>query len=281
VFLVVASSADEASVNIRDRLLEVGGWAEAGAFDGSPAWRRGDRLLVTIREHHLYVDDLDRRVRDALAVSPDAVAYVSKHRAASGQDSLTVHPIGNWHVADFGGRPGEVVPAAAGLMTDALRRVAAGAKGLGYAVTFESTHHGPYLEAPTFYVEVGTRADAYADRRAAAVLANAVVAAADPGDPVAIGVGGGHYMPRVTDVALARRVSFGHLVPSHALEPPNEAVIERAIARTAGAKFVYFHRKAIPKPRLRALEVFFRDRGLEPVREADLEAISGARPESL
>jgi hypothetical protein len=58
-------------------------------------------------------------------------------------------------------------------------------------------------------------------------------------------------------------------------------MIERAIERTPAARFVYFHRKAIPKPQLRALEAFVRDRGLEPVREADLAPLLGARPESL
>ena len=273
MLLVVASSADEASVNIRDRLLEIPGWTEKGAFDGSPVWRRADRVLVTIREPHLYVDDIDRKVRDALAVTPDAVVYVSKHRAASGRDSLTVHPIGNWNAAEFGGRPGEVVPPAPGLMTDALRRIAA--KSPDYAVTLEATHHGPYLETPTFYVEVGTSAEAYADAHAARILADAILAASDPGDPVAFGVGGGHYMPRITDVALARRVSFGHLVPSHALEPPNLAAIDRAIQATSAAKLVYFHRKAMPKPVLRELEAFFRDRGLDVVRESDLAALPG------
>jgi len=281
VLLVVASAADEASMNIRDRLREIGGWSEAGTFDGSPVWRREDRLLVTIREHHLFVDDVDRRVRDALAVAPDAVVYVSKHRAASGQDSLTVHPIGNWRDADFGGRPGVVVPAAPGLMTDALRRVAAEGKALGYAVTYEATHHGPYLETPTFYIEVGTSPEAWGDARAAAVLAHAVVAATDPGDPVAIGVGGGHYVPRITDVALARRVSFGHIAPSHALEPPNYEALARAIERTRGAKYVYLHRKAITKPLARELESFFADRGLESVHEADLPPLPGAGTERI
>lgn len=281
MLLVVASAADEASVSIRDRLLEIGGWTEAGTFDGSPVWRRGDRWLVTLREHHLYVDDVDRKFADALAVTPDAVVVVSKHRSASGQDSLTAHAVGNWGAADFGGRPGALVPAAPGIMTDALRRIAAGAKGLPYAVTYESTHHGPWLETPTFYVEVGTSAAAYADPRAAKVLAAAVLAAQDAGDPVAIGVGGGHYMPRVTDVALARRVSFGHLVPSHALDPPDNAALERAIARTPAAKLVYFHRKAIPKARLRELEAFFRDRGLASVHAADLPPLPGAAPERL
>jgi len=275
VLLVVASAADEASVNIRDRLLELGGWSESGAFDGSPVWRRGDRLLVTIREHHLHVDHVDVRIRNELGVTPDAVAYVSKHRASSGQDAFTVHPIGNWRGADFGGRAGEVVPAAPGLMTDALLRVAAEGRDFGIPVTYEATHHGPYLETPTFYLEVGSGSERWTDTRAAAILARAVLATEGSRDPVAIGVGGGHYVPRMTDVALARCVAFGHLIPSYALEPPNWGAMEQAIARTPGARFVYLHRKALPKPLLRTVEAFFRDRGLEPVREADLEPRAG------
>lgn len=257
-------------MNIRDRLLEFGGWSESGAFDGSPVWRRDDRLLVTIREHHLYVDRVDMRVREELGATPDAVVYVSKHRASSGRDAFTVHPIGNWRDADFGGRAGEVVPSAPGLMTDALLRLAAEAPGYGLPATFEATHHGPYLETPTFYIEVGSGPERWTDPGAAAILARAVLAAKGSADPVAIGVGGGHYVPRATDVALARRVSFGHLVPSHAVEPLNWDSMERAIERTPGARFVYFHRKALPKPLLRELEAFFRDRGVESVREADL-----------
>ena len=77
-------------------------------------------------------------------------------------------------------------------------------------------------------------------------------------------------MPRMTDVALSRRVAVGHLIPSHALEPPNWNALEGAIAGTLGATLVYFHRKALAKPLVRTLEAFFKDRGLEAVREADL-----------
>lgn len=277
MLLVVAALPDEASVNIRDRLLESSGWTESGSFDNAPVWRRGDRILVTIREHHLFVDDIDLRVRDEVGLVPDAVVYISKHRASSGRDAFTVHPIGNWHDAMFGGRLGEVVPTAPGLMTDVLLRVAGEAPSFGLPATFEATHHGPFLKAPTFYVEIGSGPERWTDPRAAGVLARAVLAAEPTGDPVAIGVGGGHYVPRVTDVALARRVAFGHIIPSHALEPPNWDAMELAIDRTPAAKFAYLHRKAIPKPMLRTLTEFFEDHGLEIVRESDFEL----RPQSL
>jgi len=82
-------------------------------------------------------------------------------------------------------------------------------------------------------------------------------------------------------MALARRVSFGHIAPSHALEPPNYEALARAIERTRGAKYVYLHRKAITKPLARELESFFADRGLESVHEADLPPLPGAGTERI
>src|SRR2546428_10273485 len=41
-------------------------------------------------------------------------------------------------------------------MTEVLRAVRREAEGLSYAVTFEATHHGPVLDAPSFFIEVGS-----------------------------------------------------------------------------------------------------------------------------
>src|SRR3972149_5960857 len=142
-FAAAPPAADGASVNIRDGLLELGGWSESSAFDGSPVWRRADRLLVTIREHHLHVDHVDVRVRDELGVTP---------------------------------APGGL---------------AAEAPGFRPPATFEATHPGPYLETPTFYIEVGSGTERWTDPRAGAILARTVMAAEGSRDPVAIGVSGG------------------------------------------------------------------------------------------
>lgn len=271
--LVVSSDADAASVNIRDRLLERAHWDALDIAAPVRAWRRRDALLLAIPGIHLDADGIDEVARETTSDSPDLVVIVSRHQAKSGRNSLTVHPIGNWGRADFGGRDGEVVPSSPGAMTDGLRRVASAAGGLGYEATFEATHHGPYLETPTFYIEVGTGPETWGDPGAASVLADAVLNARDPGYPVALGFGGGHYVPRITDVALRRKVSFGHLAPSYALDSLNPDVVAQAIERTPGASLAYFHRKAIPSNRLRELEATCRDQGLEVVREADLEPL--------
>ena len=36
--LIIASEADKASINLRDRLLEMAEWEEDGEFDGKKIW---------------------------------------------------------------------------------------------------------------------------------------------------------------------------------------------------------------------------------------------------
>ncbi len=274
--LVVRSISDAASVNITDRLLELGGWREEGELEGLIARRKGDAVMVTIPSHHLYCDGIDAEVERDLGIRPSLVIFASRHTSASNLRTLTVHPIGNFGAADMGGRPGALVPAAPREMTLAYRLVRARAKeaGLGYQVSLEATHHGPYLSTPAFYIEIGSDEAAWRERGPASVLAGALdelLSTKAPEDPVALGVGGGHYVPRISDVAWERRVCFGHMMPSYVLDWGfRPELLELMIGATPGATMVYFHKKAIKTPLLRQMEAWFRERGIEPVASRDL-----------
>ena len=270
MWLLVVSVADEASLVQRDALLRLADWKEAGDFQGAPVLRHGDLTLVTIPDVHLHHDHVDREAEAALGSRPEVVVFLSKHRSESRTPSLTVHPIGNLGVAEYGGRPGTVVPAASHAMTQALRAIRREAAGLEYTVSFEATHHGPFLEAPTFFIEAGSTEREWRDVRAAEALMRALLSVRPRPAPVAIGVGGGHYVPRISDVALAREVAFGHMVSGHALSALTDAMVDHLIARSPGASLAYFHRKAIEKPVLRDLETRLASHGLRSVHEGDL-----------
>ena len=184
--------------------------------------------------------------------------------------SLTVHPIGNPRGAEFGGQPETLVPSAPRWMTAALRGLRREAKGLPYNVTFEATHHGPYLTAPTFYIEQGSTEKEWADLAASRAIARVLLALEPLDAPIAIGLGGGHYVPRHTDLALLRRIAFGHLIAAYALEGGSAHVIDQAVERTNGATLGYIHRKSLSKPEVRTYEEQLEAHGLRVVREADL-----------
>ncbi len=273
--VLVASIPDIASVHQKAALQSLAAWREAGTFEGTPVLAQGDWTLVTIEDLHLERDRLDRDLETAFGSRLELVVYLSKHRSESRTPSLTVHPIGNPKGAEFGGKPGTFVPSSPRWMTGALRRLRIEARSLPYEVTFEATHHGPYLETPTFFIEQGSTEEEWGDLEASKAIARTLLGLTPVEAPMALGFGGGHYVPRHTDLAVTREIAFGHMLPSHALGDLPPEIIEAAIACTPGASLAYLHRKSLGKPEARDLEAFVTARGLRVVREADLAPISG------
>jgi D-aminoacyl-tRNA deacylase len=273
--LVVRSSEDAASVNIVEHLLRLGAWEPAGDFEGAPVLRRGDSWVVTIPVHHLFYDDIDDKVEHALGERPSLVIFASRHKSASNLRTLTVHPIGNYGRAEMGGRDRTLVPSAPREMTFAFKEMVKRGGALEYQISLEATHHGPHLRTQTFYIEIGSDEMAWKAPEPARAIAAAlfeVLANPAPESPIAVGVGGGHYVPRITDVARTKNIAFGHMLPSYALEQGwSPETLELMLGATPGAKLVYFHKKAIKTPVLREMEAWFRQRGVEPVSSKALD----------
>lgn len=220
-FLVLVSRQDSASLTIRDALLEMHEWREEGSFEGLPVRRHGEFLMAEVEAMHLDADLVDQRLK-AAGHAFGTVLVASRHRAESGRPALTVHPIGNPVAADFGGRPRTLVPTDPVVMGRVLRRLHAEAHGLKHQVTLEATHHGPYLETPTMFVEIGTDEKAWKDRELGRRVARAILAAGTPsvGDeaPSLVMLGGSHYAPKATDLVKAGRANFGHILPSYSFD---------------------------------------------------------------
>ncbi len=310
--IIIISTADRASVNIGNCLLDRTDWNEAGRFEDEPVRTdpSGCWSVITTAARHLDADHIDRTVADELGVRPQLLVFLSKHKSKSGIRSLTVHPIGNYQSADLGGKPSTVVRAAPHFMTAALRSLRKRADDLDFTISYEVTHHGPYLDTPTFFIEIGSDENAWSEVSAgealAAVMTHLIALTTDPSnaeelhqlltEPVAIGVGGGHYAPRFTDLARKRRVAVGHMVPNYQLKRGFEAsldAIELALGATAPETpalsepmrdavdaleftkmtqpLVYFHRKGLKKKLYRELKPELRSRGYRVIRQRDTD----------
>lgn len=277
--IILTSAEDIASMNIREHLLSARDWAEKGIFEGNPVFGHGSFTMIKINEIHLYFDNMDQKVKRQLGFEPDLIVVASRHKSAAGVRTLTVHPLGNWGTADFGGRPGTLVPTAPRQMTHALNLLKKKAGHLDFQITFEATHHGPYLETPLFFIEIGSDESAWPEKEPAKAISEVIlsldtaksgpISTAD--DMICIGIGGGHYMPRISEVAETHKMSFGHMVPAYALEYIDEAMIRQAMERTPGVEHVYFHRKGMSKPRHRELRELCEGIGLMPVSSKDVE----------
>jgi D-aminoacyl-tRNA deacylase len=272
--LLLSSLEDIASINIRDRLLEAATWEGVGCYEGNPAYVRGDDVLVTIDGTHLFADDVDIRVSEEMGLSIGRVLFLSRHKAASGIPTLTVHPIGNYAQADYGGRTAELVPSDPTLMTALLLQLSEKAKGLPFQVSFETTHHGPWLSVPTTYIEIGSSEATWGHVGAAQAIASAILEAEPLNDPIAIGVGGGHYAPRFSEVSLSKRICFGHMLPNHFIEKEDDALALDRMGKAAKASrsdIVYVHRKSMSRSRATQIKGLALSLGLRVMDSQDLE----------
>lgn len=273
--LLLCSKSDIASVNIRDALLAMGGWKDLGAHDGEPCYSRGEDLLATIQEVHLFADNVDVQVSKAFGSKIDSVVFLSRHKAASAIPTLTIHPIGNFAKADFGGRPGTLVKALPDMMTSALRDLTKNAAGLGFQVSFEVTHHGPYLEAPTMYIEIGSSEDNWGNKEAAKAIATTLLSSNLVVAPKVVGIGGGHYAPRFSEVVASKRVSFGHMIANHFADHADDgalgAAVRMALDYSDGAEMVYIHKKSMTRARATHLRHLVQSLGAKAIDSSDLE----------
>ena len=275
MYLVITSTEDTASMNIRERLLHLASWEEMGDFKGMPILRNKGLYLVTNDKFHIFAEGLDREIREKCDLEFKGMIFASRHRAESGLGSLTVHPIGNFSEAKFGGMDRTLVPCMPHEMTYAYRRLLENGKGIGYEITFEATHHGPHVETPTMFIEIGSDESGWCDERAGMAVAKTIlnIPSHKESTEVLVGVGGGHYCPRHTDIMRNFNVAFGHIIPGWALNDAKVKSIMSAISKTPEVKRVYFHRKAMRGALRRRLTELFTKNGYEIIRTRDLEGL--------
>lgn len=277
--LIVCSDVDLPSVNMRAALMRMHDWEDMGSSGGASYMSCGDDVMMSIPDMHVRHEDLDREA-EAFGVKVDSVVVMSRHSAKSGRPSLTAHPIGNYHEADFGGRPETLVKASPAEMTDAIRRIHAYNRQEGVQTCFEVTHHGPYLEKPTFYIEIGSDETHWGDLPSAEVLAQ-VISDIEPHDEylTLVGIGGGHYAPRFTEAVMSSKVNFGHMLPNYQLEGRDDEDIARMVRDACvatGTDSVYIHRKSMRGPEEHRIADIVRSEGFETVSSKQFEPISGS-----
>ncbi|MFP3871513.1 MAG: D-aminoacyl-tRNA deacylase [Candidatus Natronoplasma sp.] len=282
--LIVSSKQDKASQNILSQLLKKD-WTEIEEFRDNPVYKKkteeGTDHIVIVNKHHIYCDDLDKDVAELLDVEFDEVVFISKHSSEAGVHSLTVHPIGNYGGAKYGGKEGKLVPCSPHNMTSALLGLKKKAKEEGiyddYQVSLEATHHGPYLETPAYYIEIGSDESSWKDESAGEAIARTVMSGSVRGEAgkgvgaVCICIGGGHYAPRFTRLAFERKAAIGHIVPGWGMKYLTSRSFEEMVKKTPDIEYVYFDRSSTSGKERKRVKRWAEDHGVEVVRSDDMK----------
>ncbi len=229
--LIIASTEDEASMSMFSYLLDNYDFRED---QGRFLYR--DFEMIKINTNHIYYDtDFDSKY--------GYIIFLSKHSSAAGIKSMTAHPTGNFGDSKLGGKPKTLNLSDPYHMSGVLRKMAETYAGREFEVTFEATHHGPIVNLPNFFVEIGTTREEWTDNEALSTVTDAVINPDDRDYPAFLAIGGGHYAPKITEYFKKNEVNIGHIISKHDHDALEKYQIIDAIKKTPGFKGIIMDKK--------------------------------------
>jgi D-aminoacyl-tRNA deacylase len=238
MILLVASNKDVASSNIKEQILSHYSFQKlAKTFQENPFYSsniNGKEVnLVTLNEESIKAQYLSEKFPDA-----ELIVFISRHSSQSGKPTLSVHTPGNFGNAELGGLPRILSVSPASAMQIALKALIhyKDALNLDYEVSFECTHHGPSLNVPAMFVELGSSIAQWKDLRAAESVAHSAMTAianfTAPTTSAVLGIGGTHYNQKFTLMALVGEATFGHMIPKYAVSYVDAEMVSQCVEKT-------------------------------------------------
>ena len=238
MILIVASNKDIASENIAKQILTRYPFEKtAETFQENPVYEAllidKKVKIVTLKDESVYAQNLPSFFTDL-----ELIIFISRHSSLSGTPTLSVHTPGNLGAAELGGLPRKVSISPAHAMRDVLRAMVRSKeeRQLSYAISYECTHHGPSLDVPTMFAELGSSPRQWNDSNAAEVIAHSVIdAISNFGKSLAkvvIGIGGSHYNNKFTRMALEGETAFSHMIPKYAFPDVDPRILKQCVERT-------------------------------------------------
>jgi D-tyrosyl-tRNA(Tyr) deacylase len=218
-YLIIASREDRAGMSIVEELKQFGNYD----------------IYIT-EKSMLHNENLDME-----KIKPyDFVIFASKHQSEKKEKTLSVHSPGNWGEAKAGGGVGKVCRSSALFNKELFEMLNHVARehffDSKYKVSLECTHHGPLINKPCVFIEIGSTETEWRDRKAAFIIAKAIHNTIknfyeNPYREPAIGIGGPHYCPGFNKIQLGSNVAISHVIPEYAL-PLTEEMVREAIEKT-------------------------------------------------
>lgn len=203
--VILASNKDKASLNIGRFLDDV----------------------YYFNEEPINLDNIDDEI------NADFFIFISKHQSKDGIPSLTVHTPGNFGKAETGGFDSELCIAPACYLKEAFLEL--NKIDLPFEKTLECTHHGPFLNKPCIFIEIGSTLKEWENEDAGKAIANVVkkLLMIKPSEhKIGFGIGGTHYCSVFNKIILKTDIAVGHICPKYHLKNLNKEMILKAISRT-------------------------------------------------
>ncbi len=220
-YLIVASKKDRAGINITTQLSQ---------------FPQENFNFYLVEDEIIYTENIDMEKISRY----DFIIFASKHESEKKEKTLSVHAPGNFRNAELGGESGKLCRTSAQfqkqLFENLDKNVVASGLGQRYKVTLECTHHGPLINKPCIFIEIGSTQTEWEDRRAGFILAKTILETIqnfkpNPYNEIAIGIGGPHYCPNFNKLQLKSNVAISHVIPRYVF-PLTEEMVREAMDKT-------------------------------------------------
>lgn len=272
-FAIISSEKDLASINIRNNLINNFNFQKSHEkFDNNNIYHLktgyNNAGLYLISDELIYADDLDKKI------NADFFVFASRHVSKENTPAFTAHSIGNWGRAEFGGKANTLCPSSAILLKKAFLGLVESAKGKrGYETALEATHHGPFIEKPALFMEIGSTEREWADEDNGRIISNAIIKSikdceyAERNDKTAIGLGGTHYCNNFAKIIQRKNIAFSYICPKHSLEKLDGHMLNEAVSKTKEkADFFVLDWKGLGQEKQRIVKLL-QDAGIEYQRD--------------
>ncbi len=184
--------------------------------------------IVKTEIESIYNENLDKKIK------ADYFIFATKHQSKAGVKSLCVHPIGNFSKAELGGKDKELVKTMPSYMKDAILELTKINSLTDFEIAFEATHHGPHLEKPCMFIEIGGSEDEWKDKIAGKIIAETIlkIVKSEKRYRSCIVLGGSHYNSVAKKIILNTEYSVGHVCPKHNLKNLDSEMLKQMIEKS-------------------------------------------------
>ncbi len=229
-YLIVASKEDKAGINITTKLSQFRENPVFSSMKQSPSF---DFYLVD--GEIIYTENLDLEKINQY----DFIIFASKHKSEKKEKTLAIHAPGNWRQNELGGEKSKICKTSALFQKQIFEKLKNNVRVhdlKDYKVTLECTHHGPLVNKPCIFIEIGSTEIEWEDKRAGFVMAKTIRDIIkdfkdNSYNEIAVGIGGTHYCPNFNKIQLNSNIAISHIIPQYVL-PLTEEMIKDALDKT-------------------------------------------------
>tara|TARA_Y100000310_G_scaffold345838_1_gene470950 strand:+ start:2989 stop:3789 length:801 start_codon:yes stop_codon:yes gene_type:complete len=235
MFAIIVSSKDPAGLNIKENLISLGFEKTNKSFQSEPIYTKDNISLYTTKQKIIETEHIDKEI------NASTIIFASKHQSESGTPTLCCHFPGNFGKAAFGGKEKQVCPSTPLLLKKAYLKMKSLAHNEAFEVTLEVTHHGPLIDTPCMFIEIGSTENEWKDKEAGNIIANTIIHIIESkleNQKIALGLGGNHYCSQFNKILEKTDIALSHICAKYNLEDLDKDLLKQAIKKSGKIDFI-------------------------------------------